>query len=339
MRVGLVRLVDPDCDLRWADGNRLIGGDDYGPVHGGVERGILFIRLAEAGGHCPGDCPELLGLSWRQIAISGIGEDSIFDGLLGELFLIGREFDDFVEDGVNELAEFGNGFVVGFAGDDENGRFLIGEQGLGEPAGEQVGIGFRDVEHLGEAGGGGDGAWNGDGQFVSRFRAGELDGAGFRELPLLAGDLDGALVEGAEVDLVGLWGDGGGAGVEGFDDGGGAGLMVEGADDAAELLWGGEQAELLLGGVGEPGKGGLRVERGGGGRERAEDVGLVVLGKEECGAEGEFEQTGGVGGGPFGFVRGWRHLNLLSISIMGRGYLILGGWKGGFTGVCGVLGC
>ena len=68
--------------------------------------------------------------------------------------------------------------------------------------------------------------------------------------PFLAGYFDGGVIWEAEVYLVGFGCDFGDAGVDGFLGGGGMGLVVELADDAADLLRAGDGAELLFGGEG-----------------------------------------------------------------------------------------
>ena len=147
----------------------------------------------------------------------------------------------------------------------------------------------------------------------------EAGGVGLADGPLLAGDFDGGMVGVAEVDLIVIGGDFCGAGVDLFDCAGGAGLCVEGGDDAADLLGGGEQAEVPFGGLEEPVGEAEGEERVGGGGGGADDEGLAILGEEERGALGDFEQTGGEGWG-FGLVAGrWGHLFLFLASIMGKG--------------------
>ena len=93
-----------------------------------------------------------------------------------------------------------------------------------------------------------------------------------------AGDFDGAVVVEAEVDLVGFWGDFGGAGVDGFLSAGCVGLVVEIADYLADLLRAWDGAELLFDGGDEPAVESFRVEGHGGGGGGADDEGLAVWG-------------------------------------------------------------
>ena len=210
---------------------------------------------------------------------------------------------------------------------------MAGEDGLAEPVGQFVCVfGVDAVEQFEVNVELGDG-WFGDGQRVGSFDAMEAGGVGLADGPLLAGYFDGGVVGVAEVDLVVIGCEFCGAGVDPFDCAGGAGLGVEGGDDAADLLGCGEQAEVPFSGLEEPIGEAEGVERMGGGGGGADDEGLAILGEEEWGALGDFEQTGGEGWG-FGLVAGrWGHLFLFLASIMGRGLrrLLFGG--GGDFGV------
>ena len=112
-----------------------------------------------------------------------------------------------------------------------------------------------------------------------------------RDGPVLAGDFDGGVVVEAEVDLIGFGGDFGGAGVDDFLSAGRVGLVVEIADNLADLLRAWDGAELLFDGGDEPAVECFRVEGDGGGGGGADDEGLAVWGEEERGAVGDFEKA------------------------------------------------
>ena len=115
--------------------------------------------MAEAGIHTLSEFVEIFDFLFWELVVYFVRQDAVIYGLLCQFLSVGGQVDGGVEGWVDKSAELGYGFVAGFAGDDEDWGFLIGEHGLAEPLGELVGFFFGDAVHelevFGELGEGG----------------------------------------------------------------------------------------------------------------------------------------------------------------------------------------
>ena len=99
-----------------------------------------FADLLKTGGHSASHTVKNVGFRFRQLFVCGVGQHSVFYGLLGHIFAIYGEINEGVRGWVDQGFQLGDGGFAGCAGDDQNWGRLIWEHGLGHPVGELVGI-------------------------------------------------------------------------------------------------------------------------------------------------------------------------------------------------------